>query len=281
MKTFRLNNGMEVPVIGFGTYKAAPDESMTNIFKAIEAGYTYFDTASFYGTEKFIAEAIKHSGIAREKFFITSKLWKDDMGYEKTMKAFSKTLENLDSDYVDMFMIHWPRPDLELKNWKELDLETWQAMEELFSQGKIKVLGLSNFLPYHAENIIKNCKVMPSAAQLEFHPGHTQTFALNYFREKNILVQAWSPMGRGRVMADELILELAEKYHASAAQICIRFCVQEGVMPLPKASSYERMRENLDCMNFEINSEDISRLENMPPLGWGGEHPDRKRIILK
>ena len=199
----------EIPEIGLGTYKS----DTKFIIQAIETGYKYFDTASFYGTEKSIAEAIKLSGLKREDFFIASKLWKDDMGYEKTKNAFNKTLENLESDYVDVFMIHWPRPDLKLENWRELDLETWQALEEFYSQGKIRALGLSNFLPYHAENIIKNSKIFPAVAQFEFHPGHTQAFALNYYREKKILVQAWSPMARGRVLNDELIIELAEKYH--------------------------------------------------------------------
>lgn len=280
MHTLKLNNGLEIPAIGFGTYKAALDESISTITKAIEAGYRYFDTASIYGTEKFVAQSIKHSGIPREKFFIASKLWKADMNYTNTLAAFARTLENLETDYIDVYMIHWPRPDLNYTDWKNLDLDTWHAMEELYSQGKIRALGLSNFLPYHADNIINNCSVTPSVAQLEFHAGHTQTFALNYYRGKNILLQAWSPIGRGRVFQDVLILELAEKYHVTPAQICLRFCVQEGVMPLPKASSSERMRENLECLNFEIDPEDISRIENMPPLGWGGEHPDRERVYF-
>ena len=278
MRKIFLTNGLAIPEIGFGTYKAAPEENISVISKAIEVGYRYFDTASYYGTEKFIAEAIKQSGHGREEFFIASKLWKADMGYENTKAAFKKTLENLQTDYVDVFMIHWPRPDLTRTDWKELDIETWHAMEEFYEQGKIRALGLSNFLPHHAENIIRNAKILPTVAQLEFHPGHTQTFALNYYREKKIQLQAWSPIARGRVANDELILELAHKYDATAAQICIRFCVQEGVMPLPKASSLERMRENLASLDFEIDEFDMMRLENMPPFGWSGEHPDRERI---
>lgn len=274
MKTFTLNNGLKFPAVGFGTYKA----SLEHITFAIEAGYRYFDTASFYNTESLIAEAISHSGISRENFIIASKLWKNDMGFNKTISAFQQTLDNLRTDYVDLFFIHWPRPNLELQDWKSLDLETWQAMEELYSQGKIRAFGLSNFLPHHAQNIIDNCKIMPSAAQLEFHPGYTQTFALNYYREKNILLQAWSAIGRGRVLNDELILELSHKYNASPAQICISFCLHENVMPLPKASTLERSRENLQSINIQLAPEDVIRLENMPPVGWSGEHPDRERV---
>ena len=276
MYTFTLNNGLKIPAIGFGTYKAGLD----SIIKALEEGYRYFDTASYSGNEGDISRALIRTGIKREEVFIASKIWKSDMGYENTLKAFSQTLENLGSEYADVIMIHWPRPNLNDEEWKALDLETWRAMEYLYSKGKIKALGLSNFLPYHAENIFSRCEVMPSVAQFEFHPGHTQAFALEYYRQKGIQVQAWSPMGRRRVLDDVLIRELAGKYHVTPAQICVRFCIQEGVMPLPKASSPERMRENLACMDFVIDDEDMSRIENMPPLGWSGEHPDRERVKI-
>ena len=270
MKTLTLNNGLKLPAIGFGTYKA----DVNSITLAMKSGFEYFDTASFYGNEECIAEAMKAAGIKREQIFIASKLWKDEMGYENVKAAFARTLERLETNYLDAYFIHWPNMN------PEINLETWRAMEELYSQGKIKALGVSNFLPYHADVIVKNCKVMPALAQLEFHPGHTQTFALNYYREHKILLQAWSPLARGRIFDDELIISLAEKYNVSKSQICIRFCIQEGVMPLVKASSVERIRENFACFDFEIEPEDISRIENMPPLGWGGEHPDRARVKL-
>lgn len=276
MHTLTLNNGLEIPAIGFGTYKVGLD----SIIHALEAGYKYFDTASFYGNERDISLALGQTGIKRGEIFIASKIWKSDLGYDETLKAFSLTLENLETEYLDVLMIHWPRPNLDVEEWKALDVETWRAMEDLHTQGKIHALGLSNFLPYHAENILSHCRVIPSAAQLEFHPGHTQAFALEYYRRKGIQVQAWSPIGRGRVLDDVLIRELAGKYHVTPAQVCIRFCIQEGVMPLPKASSPERMRENLACMDFVIDDEDMSRIENMPPVGWSGEHPDRERVKI-
>ena len=276
MLHFTLNNALQIPAIGFGTYKASRDAMSL----AIDAGYRYFDTAAFYGNEHDLGRAVAQSGIPREDFFIASKVWKTDMGYKAAHESFSRTLENLGTDYVDVFLIHWPRPDIESKNWRELDLETWRAMEELHSQGKIRALGLSNFLPYHAENIINNSRVFPAVAQIEFHAGHTQAFALNYYREKNILVQAWSPIGRGRVLNDELITELAAKYGISPVQVCLAFCLSEGVMPLPKASSTERLRENLHAVNITLEREDIMRLENMPPIGWSGEHPDRARVKI-
>lgn len=276
MNTFTLNNGLIIPAIGFGTYKV----KLETIEKAVEVGYRYFDTATYYGNERDISDALVELGVKREEVLIASKIWRSDMGYDGVMRSISGTLEKLGSEYVDVLMIHWPRPNLELKEWKELDIETWRAMEELYLSGKARALGVSNFLPYHAENVLASCKIVPAIAQLEFHAGHTQTFALEYYRKKGIQVQAWSPIGRGRVLDDELVVELAGKYGVTPAQICVRFCLQEGVMPLPKSSSPERMRENLECFSFEIDDEDIMRLENMPPIGWGGEHPDRERVKI-
>ncbi|MBQ7217677.1 MAG: aldo/keto reductase [Synergistaceae bacterium] len=276
MLHFTLNNGLQIPAIGFGTYKAS-QEAMT---LAVQAGYKYFDTASFYGNESVLGRVLSQSKIPRNEFFIASKVWKTDLGCEAAINSLNRTLENLGTDYVDIYLIHWPRPDLDREDWRELDIETWRAMETLHKQGKIRALGLSNFLPYHAENIINHCEIMPSVAQLEFHAGHTQTFALNYYRSQNILLQAWSPIGRGRVLNDVLITELAEKYQISPVQVCLAFCLHENVMPLPKASSPERLRENLDAVNISLEREDIMRLENMPPLGWSGEHPDRVRVQI-
>ena len=273
---FAMNNGLEIPALGFGTYKAS-HEAMS---LAIEAGYRYFDTAAFYGNEGILGDVIAHSGLPREEFMIASKLWKADIGYQSTIDAFNRTLDNFRTNYLDVYMIHWPRPDFVCENWKELDRESWRAMEKLYRDGKIRALGLSNFLPYHAENILKSCQIMPAVAQLEFHPGHTQAFALCYYRERKIQVQAWSPTARGRVLDDVLVRELAAKYGASPVQICIAFCVNEGVMPLPKSSSPDRLRENMEAVNLRLESEDVMRLENMPPIGWSGEHPDRERVKI-
>ncbi len=277
---FILKNGIEIPAAAFGTYKAADGKSAQVIRAAIEAGYRCFDTASFYGTETYLAEAIRESGIAREKFFITSKVWKTEMGYENTKQAFERTLKNLDTDYLDMYLIHWPLPEPGYRDWKALDLETWRAMEDLYAEGKIRAIGLSNFLPHHIENILANCRVEPVTDQLEYHPGYSQEAAVQYCQERRILVQAWSPIGRRRVLEEPLVRELAEKYGVSPAQICLKFAVQRGILPLPKSSSPERMRENMDLFSFEMEKEDIWRLATMPQQGWSGEHPDRERVKI-
>ena len=277
---YTLSNGVKIPCLGFGTYKAAEENNAEIIKIAIAAGYRYFDTASFYGTERYLGEAVLESGIPREQFFLASKVWKTEMGYEQTKEAFARTLQNLKTDYLDLYLIHWPLPTPEETGWKKLDLDTWRAMEELYREGKVRAIGLSNFLPHHIENILKNCEVMPMVNQLELHPGYMQAAAVYYCREHDIRVQAWSPLGRKRVLKDELIVNLAEKYQVSPARLCLRFELQKGMIPLPKSSSLERMKENQDIFSFEIEPEDMYRIETMPQTGWSGEHPDRKREIF-
>lgn len=274
---YTLNNGVSIPCIGFGTYKAAEGNNVQIIKDAIKTGYRYFDTASFYETEEFVGQAVRESGIGRENFFIVSKLWKTEMGYEKAKKALDDSLRRLGTDYLDVYLIHWPKPDPYSKDWRELDLETWRALEELYESGKVRAIGLSNFLPHHIENILSGCKVKPAVNQLEFHPGYPQEAAVGYCQKKGIIVQGWSPIGRRRVLTEPLVEELAEKYGVSPAQICLRYAVQKGVIPLPKSSTPKRMRENQDIFSFEISAEDMYRLDTIPQTGWSGEHPDRER----
>lgn len=280
IERYVLNNGVEIPAVAFGTYKAADGKSADVIRAAIGTGYRYFDTASFYGTETYLAEAIRESGIPRREFFIASKLWKDEMGYENVKSAFERTLNNLRTDYLDLYLIHWPLPEPGYKEWRQLDKETWRAMEELYEAGKIRAIGLSNFLPHHIENILKDCRVRPAVDQIEYHPGYSQEAVVNYCRERGILVQAWSPIGRSRVLDEPLVKELAAKYDVSPAQICLKFAVQRNIIPLPKSSSEDRMRENLDLYSFELEQDDIWRLSTMPQTGWSGEHPDRARAVI-
>lgn len=276
---FTLNNGVTIPCIGFGTYKAAEGDSSDSIVTAIKAGYRFFDTASFYETEVYLAEALKRTGLPRKEVFITSKVWKAEMGYNGTMEAFERTLKNLDTDYLDLYLIHWPRYTLE-GEWKQTCIDTWKAMEELYKAGRIRAIGLSNFLPHHLDVILEHCTVKPMVNQLEIHPGYTQEAALRYCQERDILVQAWSPLGRQRVLQDSLIVELSSKYNVTPAQICLRYLLQRGINSIPKASSAARMQNNMDIFNFEITTEDMHRLNTLPQTGWSGEHPDYERVIL-
>lgn len=277
---YTLNNGVQIPCVGFGTYKAATGNSADIMTTAIEAGYRFFDTASFYDTETYLAEAIKRSGLPREDFFITSKVWKTEMGYQETLDAFERTLNNLNTDYLDLYLIHWPRYTLGNDDWKKICMDTWKALEKLYTGKKVRAIGLSNFLPHHLDVILANCEIKPMVNQLEINPGYTQEAAVRYSMEHNILVQAWSPLGRRRVLEAPLILELAEKYQVSPARICLRFALQKGINPIPKASSIERMKDNMNLFDFELTKEDLHRLNTLPQIGWSGEHPDYERVAV-
>ena len=266
MEKYKLNNGLYIDKIGFGTYKAGNGDYVPTLINAIEAGYRHFDTAAFYNNEHLIKEAIFKSNVKREDLFLSSKVWKTEMGYDDTIKSFEKSLNNLGTDYLDMFLIHWPKKDLKSDDWKELDIKTWKALETLYKEGRVKSIGVSNFLPHHLINILDKCDIKPMVDQLEIHPGYIQKAAIDFLKDNDILPQAWSPIGRARVLKEERLMELSKKYNKSIAQICIRFILQLGVQPLPKSSSVERMKENMDVFDFEISIEDKFELMCLPQI---------------
>lgn len=277
--SFTLNTGRTVPAIGYGTYKSVGDDSSRIFLEAIRQGYRYLDTASFYENEAEIGRAVRESGVARPELLLASKVWKTEMGYDETMRAAERSLNRLGTDYLDLYLIHWPRPDLENPDWRTLCRETWRAMERLYGEGVFRAIGISNFLPHHIENIAVSGNVAPAVNQIEFHPGYPQLETVSYCHEHNILPQAWSPLGRTRVLRDPLIETLSENYGKTPAQICLSYALMHGVMPLPKASSPERMRENLEAASFSMEPEDVAVLDEMETTGWSGLHPDRERAF--
>lgn len=279
MDTFVLENGVKIPKIGFGSYKSVTEEKKDTILKALKAGYRHIDTAWIYGNQQEIGDSLKKSGIPRKELFLTSKIHNEHLGYAPAMQDFSETLRDLQTDYVDLLLIHWPKSCVNDKDWKEKDLNTWRALEELYQNGKARAIGVSNFLPHHLEPLLQNARIKPMVNQIEFHPGYLQKFTVDYCSEQGILVEAWSPLGRSRMLKEELVKHLAEKYGKSPAQICIRFCLEWGILPLPKASSKERMEENLNVFDFSLKKEDLYQLAELPQVGWSGEHPDRERIF--
>ena len=280
MENYTLSNGVTIPKIGFGTYKSIIGDDKAVIERALLNGYRHLDTAAFYKNEDAVGESIKNSGIMREDLFLTTKLWKGDLGYENTLIEFEKSLNRLQTEYLDLYLIHWPKQDSRSVDWRELDKDTWRAMEELYEKGKIRAIGVSNFLPHHLMNICQNAKIMPMVDQLEFHPGYIQWATVQYCKEHNILVSAWSPLGRARVMNESVLLRMAERYQKSIAQLCLRFELQCDVLPLPKSSTDSRMQENLDVFDFEISEQDMSIIMTLPQIGWSGEHPDRERETI-
>ena len=259
--------------MGFGTYQIT---STAPILSAVEAGYRFFDTASLYETERFLGNGLRESGLPREEFIIETKLWIDEM--DDPDSALERSLKRLGTDYVDIFMIHWPRetgkPD---EKWKEKDLETYHRIENLVKTGKTRRLGLSNFLPHHLKNILDNCEIQPVVNQLELHPGYSQEAAVMYCKEYGILPMAWSPFGRGQstdVLENRMIQYLARKYTRSPQQIALRFLLQKGVLPIPKATGKDHIQANLAVFDFCLTEEEVSLLTYMPQTTWLGEHPD-------
>ena len=273
MEKFTLSNGVEIPAVGYGTYLTSEKDDGT-VAAALAAGYRHFDTASFYGTEQALGDALKAAGVPREELFLTSKLWKDEMGYENAFAAFERSLQKLGTDYLDLYLIHWPRTDDLTAEWRQLDRDTWRALEELYRAGRVRAIGVSNFLPHHLRNLMETAEIAPMVNQIEFHPGYPQTWNVEFCKAHGILPEAWSPLGRTRVLQDERLAGIAAKYGKTVAQLCVRFALQCGVVPLSKSSSPARMQANLDVFDFVISDEDMDRILTLPQFGWSGLHPD-------
>ena len=271
---FTLNNGVVIPCVGFGTWKTPEGPvAVDSVRAALAAGYRHIDTAAYYGNENSIGQAIRESGVAREELFVTSKLWNTERGYDKTMAAFEKTLNTLQLDYLDLYLIHWPAVAKQYDNWEEINRSTWRAMTELYRAGRIRAIGVSNFLPHHLEALVKT-EVVPAVNQIEFHPGQMQAETLAFCRAHGILIEAWSPLGRGRMLTNDTLLALAEKYGKTVAQLCIRWCLQNGTLPLPKSVTPSRILENADVFDFSISDEDMARINAMEYFGGSGHNPD-------
>ena len=270
-----LNNDYKIPSIGFGTFRTpSGEETEQSVLNAIKAGYRHIDCAAAYGNEKSVGDAIRKSGIAREELFVTSKLWNDEKGYEKTIAAFNKTLEDLQLDYLDLYLIHWPIAKASKNNWQEANSESWRAFEDLYKQGKIKAIGVSNFLPHHFEPLLKTAKIKPIVNQIEFHPGMLQEETVEFCKKNNILVEAWAPFSNGQILSNPVLTEIADKYNKSVAQLSLRWIIQKGIVPLPKSVTPERIKSNLNVFDFEISAQDSETIDKLTNCGGSGLHPD-------
>ncbi|KMY43994.1 oxidoreductase [Bacillus sp. FJAT-27916] len=275
---YTLSNGYEIPCVGFGTWQTPDGETaVASVKKAIEAGYRHIDTAAVYGNEESVGKAIRESGVAREDLFITSKVWNTERGYESTLKAFDVTMEKLGLDYLDLYLIHWPASSSQFDNWVELNKETWRAMVELYQAGRIRAIGVSNFLVHHLEPLM-DAEVKPMVNQIEFHPGQMQEETVRFCKENGILIEAWSPLGTGRMLTNETLMAIAKEYDKSVAQLCVRWCLQNEVLPLPKSVTPSRIEENLDVFDFTIKDEDMETINAMEYFGGSGSHPDEVKF---
>lgn len=273
--TFTLENGIKIPCIGYGTWQTPSDGTTKECVKnAIFCGYRHIDTAFAYGNEKEVGEGIKESGVKREEIFLTTKHWVTERGYEKTIAAIEKSLELLGTDYIDLYLIHWPAVKKLSPEWEAMNSETWRAFEKMYKDGKIKAIGVSNFEKNHIEALLKTAEIKPMVNQLEFHPGYTQYDTVKFMQENGILVEAWSPLGSGAVLRDERLIKMAEKYGKDVAQLCVRFALQLDILPLPKSTAVSRMKTNSEVFDFTIDENDIKELLALPCLGFSGFSPE-------
>lgn len=273
----QLNNGVKIPCVGYGTFRTPADVAEKAVADAIDVGYRLIDTAAVYGNEEAVGKGIRDSGIDRHRLFVTSKLWNTNRGYESTKKALDETLAKMQLDYLDLYLIHWPANEKQFgKKAAEINAGSWRAMEEAYHEGKIRALGLSNFMPHHIVELMKTAEVAPAVDQIEIHPGWTHAEEIKYLQAHNILVEAWGPLGGqgAKVMTNPTIIQLAEKYGKTPAQLCLRWIIQQGVVPLPKSVHRDRMVQNTDLFDFVISDEDMRTISALPNLGGQCADPD-------
>ena len=272
---YKLSNGVEIPCIGFGTLQTPDgDVCVSSVLSAIEAGYRHIDTAQGYGNEESVGLAVKKSGIDRKDLFITSKLTNSEHGYERTLAAFEETMKKLDMDYLDLYLIHWPNPIAFRDHWQEANAGTWKAFEELYKAGRIRAIGISNFRPHHIEELMKTATVAPMVNQIRLCPGETQDEVVDYCRSHNIQLEAYSPLGVGKIFEVPEMKALAEKYGKSIAQICIRWSLQRGYLPLPKSVTPSRIKENTQVFDFELEAADVQLIADLKGCVGYSSDPD-------
>lgn len=265
----KLLDGNSIPQLGFGTYLSEPDDCYNSVLCALECGYRHIDTAAFYQNEDAVGRAVRDSGLNREDIFVTTKLWNDDQGYDKTMKAFEKSYKALNLNYIDLYLIHWPIPKGREKDYAQLNDGTWKAFNELKAQGLIRSLGVSNFLPEHIERLYNASGVMPVINQIELHPSLPQWEIVEYCKEKNIAVEAWRPILKGEADSVPQLVEVAKKHGVTPTQVCLRWELQRGIIPLPKSVTPSRIKQNADLFGFSLDEEDMQKIASITQKRYG------------
>lgn len=275
MIDIKLRNGMEVPAVGLGTWGITDRELLKTLIKnAYENGYRLLDTAAAYSNEIAIAKAIEFSGISRSELILSDKVWNTSRGYAAVQEACRKSLKKLRTDYLDIYLIHWPASPRLYKNWVELNADTWRGMERLYQDGLVKSIGVCNFKMSHLESLKESANIMPMINQLELHPGMPQQTLCEYCRHHNIQIEASSPLGNGQILKHDLLSLVASKYKKSTAQVCLRWEIQKGAIVIPKTSKVERLSQNIDVFEFELLIEEMEQIDAIPYCGGIGIDSD-------
>ncbi len=270
----KLSNGYEIPILGYGTWRTPDgDVAVESVAEALRIGYRHIDTAARYENEVSVGEGIRRSGVDRSEIFLTSKLWNTERGYDKAMRAFEKTVNDLGVDYLDLYLLHWPAVKKQFDNWEEINLSSWKALTELYKDGRIKAIGVSNFYEHHLKALMET-EIQPMVNQIEFHPGFMQKDTFAYCEKNGILVEAWAPLGAGKVLENETLCEIAAKHSKTSAQVCLRWCLEHNAVPLPKSVTPERILQNTEIFDFELDTYDIARIDELPFIGGSAHNSD-------
>lgn len=267
--TITLNNGVEIPQLGFGVYQVDPAETKDAVLTAFEVGYRHIDTAQMYGNEAGVGEALAASGLAREDVFITSKLNNGFHAREDALRSFDETLEKLGGEYVDLFLVHWPLPGIDIDY-----VDTWKAMEEIAASGKVRAIGVSNFQPAHLDRLLEATETVPAVNQVEVHPYLTNEAVRAYSADKGIAIEAWSPIAQGQVLDDPTITEIARKVGRTPAQVTLRWAIQRGDIVFPKSVTRSRVEENFALFDFELDQADVDAIAALDKGHRTGPDPD-------
>ena len=264
-----LNNGVEMPQLGFGVFLVPADEVVAPVRAALDAGYRLIDTATLYGNEEGVGRAIAESGIARDEIFVTTKVWNSDQGYDRTLQAFDHSLKLLGLDVLDLYLIHWPTPE------RDLYVDTWRALERIYADGRARAIGVSNFTPAYLDRVVSEGTVTPAVNQIELHPGFPQDELQAAHRRHGIVTEAWSPLGRGHGLLDRPeVVAIAEAHDRTPAQVVLRWHLQLGIVVIPKSVHVERIRENADVFGFELSADEMATLSALDGPGRVGPDPE-------
>ncbi|MET8962839.1 aldo/keto reductase [Streptomyces sp. NPDC004074] len=266
--TVTLNNGVQIPQLGFGVFQVPDEETTAAVASALEAGYRSIDTAAIYGNESGVGKALSAAGIPREELFITTKLWNADQGYDATLKAFDASLAKLGLEYIDLYLIHWPTPA------RDLYRDSWRAIEKLVADGRVRAPGVSNFQPAHLRRLVDGASLLPAVNQIELHPGLQQSELRALHTELGIATEAWSPLAQGDVLGDDAITTIAQRLDRSPAQVVLRWHLQLGNIVIPKSVTPARIRENLDVFDFTLSDDEMAAITTLDRDLRTGPDPD-------
>ncbi|ARC56095.1 putative oxidoreductase [Frondihabitans sp. 762G35] len=264
----RLNDGNAIPQLGLGVYKVDDDEAERAVSTALEVGYRHLDTAEYYGNEAGVGRALRDSGVPRDDVFVTTKVWNDQQGFESTLASFDRSMKRLDLDVVDLYLIHWPAPR------QDLYVETYRALERIRQEGRARSIGVSNFQTHHLERLLGETDVVPVINQIEVQPWLQQRELRAFGDARHIVTEAWSPLARGRILDDPLLLSLAAEHGVSTAQVVIRWHLQSGLVVIPKSVTPSRIAENFDVFSFELSPDDMASIDALDSGERVGSHPD-------